>query len=66
MEEKMDEKKERPVIHVRVVTDKVIVEEVASQISELLAERGYEVIEQTGLRSDRDDPDQAKVFITVR
>jgi uncharacterized protein YfdQ (DUF2303 family) len=62
----MDEKKDRPVIHVRVMASKVVVEDVASQISELLASQGYEVIEQTALNPDRYDPEQGKVFLTVR
>ncbi len=61
----MDEK-ERPVVHVRVVADRVVVEEVATRISEMLTAEGYELIEQTGLRADREDPTSGKVFITVR
>jgi hypothetical protein len=61
----MDEK-EKPVVHVRVVADRVVVEEVATRISEMLVRQGYELIEQTGLRADREDPTSGKVFITVR
>lgn len=57
---------EKPVVHVRVSADRVVVEEVATLISEMLTERGYELIEQTGLRADREDPTSGKVFITVR
>jgi hypothetical protein len=58
--------RERAVVHVRVVADRVVVEEVATLISEMLTVRGYELIEQTGLRADREDPTSGKVFITVR
>lgn len=60
------EEKEKPVVHVRVSADRVVVEEVATRISEMLVEQGYELIEQTGLRADREDPLSGKVFITVR
>jgi len=58
--------KERAVVHVRVTTDRVLVESVATRISEILEAEGYEIIEQTGLRADREDPLNGKVFITAR
>jgi hypothetical protein len=62
----MDQKRERPVVHVRVVSTLALVEEVATRIGETLVEQGYELIEQTALYPDRNDPERGRVFLTVR
>lgn len=62
----MEEKKERAVVHVRVVSKIAVVEAIATTIGETLVAEGYELIEQTALYPDRNDPEQGRVFLTVR
>ena len=62
----MEEKKDRAVVHVRVVSKVSLVEVVATQIGETLVAQGYELIEQTALYPDRNDPELGRVFLTVR
>lgn len=62
----MDETRERPVVHVRVVAKTTVVEDVATRIGETLVEQGFEMIEQTALYPDRNDPELGRVFLTVR
>lgn len=63
----MDEKvRERAIVHVRVVAKTTLVEEVATLIGATLQAQGYELIEQTALYPDRNDPELGRVFVTVR
>jgi hypothetical protein len=59
-----DEKK--GVVHIRVEADYQLVEQVATQIGELLVKEGFEFIEQTSARPCRWEQDLALVFLTVR
>ena len=55
-----------PVIHVRVIARKEVVEDVATKIGEFLEREGYELLEQTGLMPSFVNGDEGKVFVTVR
>lgn len=61
-----DERKGKKIVRIRVEADPVIVEEVASKISERLEGDGYEVLDQSAPYPHRQDPDVARVYLMVR
>lgn len=56
----------RPVIRVRVEAPEEIVEYEATALAEIMVERGYEVLDQTGINPNRNEPGMARVYITAR
>lgn len=67
MNEKTEQKKQKPVFHIRVSGPELCVETVATQVSELMESIGYEVIEQGPMIPGRyRDDEGARVFLIVR
>lgn len=56
----------RPVIRLRVEAPEEIVEYEATALAEMMVERGYEVLDQTGINPNRNEPGMARVYITAR
>lgn len=61
-----EERRKKPVIHVRVMAPTVLAEDVASKLSDYLEGEGYEVLEQTGPQPTVTDRDISRVYVSVR
>ncbi len=61
-----DEKKIRKIVRIRIEADPLLVEYIASKISERLESDGYEILDQSALYPQRQDPDMARVYLIAR
>lgn len=61
-----DEQQEHKLVHIRVMSDPSVVEDVATKIGQFLMSQGYELIEQSAPRPGHYDPKESRVYMMVR
>jgi maleate cis-trans isomerase len=67
MEEiKQEPQKCKKVMRIRVEADRLLVEEMATRISEFIVQQGFEVLDQSRLVTVQNDRELGRVFILVR
>jgi maleate cis-trans isomerase len=54
------------VMRIRVEADRLLVEEMATRISEFIVQQGFEVLDQSRLVTVQNDRELGRVFILVR
>lgn len=62
----MNDEKKRKIVRIRIEADQLIVEDIASKISEFLEGDGYEILDQSALYPHRQEPDMARVYLMAR
>jgi maleate cis-trans isomerase len=56
----------KKVMRIRVEADRLLVEEMATRISEFIVQQGFEVLDQSRLVTVQNDRELGRVFILVR
>lgn len=62
----MDEERERRIVRIRVEAKPELVEGVADKISTMLEDNGFELIDQSVMHRNREDPGMARIYVVVR
>jgi maleate cis-trans isomerase len=65
MTDQLQQEKKR-VMRIRVEADRLLVEEMATRISEFIVQQGFEVLDQSRLVTVQNDRELGRVFILVR
>lgn len=65
-EDTQEPQKCKKVMRIRVEADRLLVEEMATRISEFIVQQGFEVLDQSRLVTVQNDRELGRVFILVR